>query len=101
MTAYKCVAWVLNVDDVRRPEATEVISEADLSPVFVIGSRLLSKSIQGAGDVPGWLAACEFARRIGIEDAMWKLPPVQWASEQEASRLARHLPIIIRVEEIP
>ena len=101
MTAYKCVAWVLDLNGVRRPEATDTIQEAELSPIFVIGSRMLSKSVPGAGDVPGWLAACEFARRIGVEDAFWKLPPATQADARVTSQLAKALPVIIRVEEAP
>ena len=97
MTAYKCVAWVLNSDGVRRPECTEVIPETELSRTFVGSPQWVSP----APGLTSWLAACEFARRMGFEDASWKQPQGIGDVLDQARWVRKRLPIIIRVEEIP
>jgi len=98
---YRCVAWVLNADGVRRPECSELIPEAELSGVFVAGSRLMGLA-QGQVNVPAWLAVCEFARRVGFAPRLWQVEKSgRYMSHNEEARLAARLPVIIRAEEKP
>ena len=91
---YRCVAWVLNADGVRRAECAEVISEAELARTFVVHQRQMH--------VPGYLACCEFARRMGFDRNLWDLRSgLVYKAHEEEARLATQLPVIIRVEEVP
>lgn len=107
MTAYKCTAWVKNSDGVRRPEVTETIAESELSQSFVIAARTLFYGTAIKSDMSSWLAACEFARRSGLEPKLWQVPPNVpltiggSPNPRAAAREAQELPIIIRVEAVP
>lgn len=99
MKSYLCVAWVLTPAGKRRAEAKEVIAESELGLRIVDHVFGLSgKPIPGS--VLGYAAAGKFAARLGLKPEQWEIPIQFSGPAQSSARIARELPVIIRVEEI-